>query len=59
MDAFREWWAKAVRSGLSWIGEMFGRLIHGVTDSWDIRFFVFGAGAVVILGLFMLMRRKN
>jgi hypothetical protein len=58
MDAIREWWATVVRAALSWIGGMWQRLVYGRTEGWDIRLVVLGAGVFVIVGAFMIMRRK-
>lgn len=58
MDEFRQWWGTMVKGVVSFLGHMWERLANGLMNDWDLRFFIFGAAAFMLIGLFSMLRKK-
>lgn len=58
MSDLREWWAVGVETVLYWLDYLWSRLAYGVAHKWEVRYFIFAMGLVLVVGLFHVWRRK-
>ena len=58
MEKIREWWASVVEFVIYWLSRGWERLWYGITEGWDVRYFIFGMGFILIVGLIYVWRRN-
>jgi hypothetical protein len=58
MDAIREWVTLALQHLAIWLGAAWHFLVDGVLHDWEMRYFIFAMGAILLAGLFGIWRRK-
>lgn len=58
MDELREAWAFAVAVVTNWMSIAWNQLAYGVMHKWEVKYFVFAMGTVLVVGLFHIWRRK-
>lgn len=59
MDEIRHWWGTALKRFFGWVGSLWASFARGITEQWDVGYFVLAAVVFVIFGLFSMMRRGN
>ncbi|HEX6309320.1 MAG TPA: hypothetical protein VFZ69_14085 [Longimicrobiales bacterium] len=58
MHELRQWWTVVVHHVIGFLGDLWHTVSYGLTQDWDLKWFILGSGLFLVFGLFTIWRRK-